>query len=131
MTEEYLLSSTWAKRLQRFLILLLALRIISYFVLTDNIVIVQVTKASLRVFITLLLSVILFFQSRINQPQHTAKQQSKSPRFYAVLRKQNRFTNMPAEFARIGDDIPTIKPGKPAKINSKGTCNNACSHDHL
>ena len=69
MKEEYLLSSTWAKRLQRFLILLLALRIISYFVLTDNIVIVQVTKASLRVFITLLLSVILFFQSRINNPK--------------------------------------------------------------
>ena len=69
MKEEYLLSSTWAKRLQRFLILLLALRIISYFVLTDNIVIVHVTKASLRVFITLLLSVILFFQSRINNPK--------------------------------------------------------------
>ncbi|MBK9637474.1 MAG: O-antigen ligase family protein [Bacteroidetes bacterium] len=64
MTKEYLLSSQWAKRIQRFLILLLALRIISYFVLTDNIVIVQVTKASLRIIITILLSMVLFFQSR-------------------------------------------------------------------
>ena len=68
MTAEHMLSSQWAKRLQRFLILILALRIISYFVLTDNIVIVQVTKASLRISITLLLAVILFFQSRKNSP---------------------------------------------------------------
>ena len=66
MTKDSMLSSQWAKRLQNFLILILALRIVSYFVLTDNIVIVQVTKASLRIFITLLLSVILFFQSRKN-----------------------------------------------------------------
>ncbi len=52
-----------AKRLQRFLILLLVLRIISYFVLTDSVAIVQVTKASLRVFLTLMLAAVLFFQS--------------------------------------------------------------------
>ena len=76
MKEENLLSSSSAKRLQRFLILLLALRIVSYFVLTDSIVIVQVTKASLRVVITLLLSVILFFQSR--------KSNSKKSKFLQV-----------------------------------------------
>jgi hypothetical protein len=76
MKEENLLSSSSAKRLQRFLILLLALRIVSYFVLTDSIVIVQVTKASLRVVITLLLSVILFFkvgsliQRKVNFASH-------------------------------------------------------------
>jgi exopolysaccharide production protein ExoQ len=68
MTTENLLSYQWAKRLQRFFIIILALRILSYFVLTDNIVVVQVTKASLRIFITLLLSVILFFQIKKSDP---------------------------------------------------------------
>lgn len=60
---ESLFSSSFAKRLQRFLIMLLAFRIISYFVLTDSVAVVQLTKASLRVFLTLLLAALLFFQS--------------------------------------------------------------------
>lgn len=63
MMNESLFSSSFAKRLQRFLILLLALRIVSYFVLTDSVAVVQVTKASLRVFLSILLAAILFFQS--------------------------------------------------------------------
>lgn len=63
MMSESLFSISFAKRLQHFLILLLALRIISYFVLTDSVAIVQLTKASLRVLLTLLLAVLLFFRS--------------------------------------------------------------------
>lgn len=66
MMKELLFSFSFAKRIQRFLILLLVFRIISYFVLTDSVAIVQLTKASLRVFLTLLLATILFFQSKQN-----------------------------------------------------------------
>lgn len=63
MMNDSLFSFPFAKRLQRFLILLLFFRIISYFVLTDSVAIVQITKASLRGFLTLLLAIILFFQT--------------------------------------------------------------------
>lgn len=54
----------YAKRLRWMLIVLLSLRIASYFVLTDNVALVQLTKASLRICLTGLLAVIYFFQSR-------------------------------------------------------------------
>lgn len=64
MMKESLFSFLYAKRLQRFMIILLVFRIISYFVLTDSVAIVQITKASLRVFLTILLAAILFFQTK-------------------------------------------------------------------
>ena len=64
MMNDNLFSLPHAKRLQRLLILILLFRIISYFVLADNVTVVQLTKASLRVFLTLFLAAILFFQTK-------------------------------------------------------------------
>jgi len=51
-----------AKRIRTLLIVLLALRISSYFVLTDSVAAVQIIKAALRIALSGILAITLFFQ---------------------------------------------------------------------